>query len=244
MRLLLLFCLAILATSSFSMEQETELTPKIFITYKVQDFFPRGRRVLITCHSPQMPPPITYSFWRSRDVEVAKKVVKTRDPASFNINVTLKSRPDLLTYTCQASPTWGKHMTSTKLQMYWELWAKPVSQIQADFTMLERGSGPRVEVSCLASLGSPPITYSLIGKNGHIHMQQRPQHRQPAGFSFPLTTTIDWFQCQAENDINVQSSPFTLVPPGQLPKGPIFMLAASITSIAAITSGMLGRNRL
>lgn len=174
----------------------------------------------------------------------------------------------------------------------------PVSQLQANFTLLDEGSGPRVEVSCQA-FGSPPITYSLIGKNGHIYMQQKPTYGQPANFSFPLTETSEWLQCQAENDISVQSSPLTLVPPGerapwfpegqlellgrwvgggrappgrcqdlgrvsrrshaysgptlgkpspdtsasltgQLPQGPTLMLAGSLTSIAAITSWMLG----
>ncbi|EPQ18934.1 hypothetical protein D623_10019761 [Myotis brandtii] len=70
-----------------------------------------------------MAPPVTYSLWGSRDIEVSKKVVSTRDPVSFHINVTLKSRPDLLTYTCQASTAWGLRQASATLQMYWELWA-------------------------------------------------------------------------------------------------------------------------
>ncbi|KAK2494247.1 hypothetical protein MC885_018712 [Smutsia gigantea] len=252
MSLLLLLCSAALATSSFSMEQEVEITLETFIAYRVLEVFPRGRRVLITCHSPQTSPPVTYTLWGSQDTEVAKKVVKTRDPASFSINITLKSRPELLTYSCQAVSNWGVHRTSAKLQMYWELWASermgcrvgghvdPVSQLQADFTLLDRGAGPRVEISCQASSGSPPIIYSLVGKDGRVHMQQRPNHGQPANFSFPLTQTSDWFQCQAENNISVQGSPLMLVPPGQLPQGPTFMLAGSLASIAAITSGMLG----
>lgn len=239
MRLLLLCCLAVLATSSFSMEQERELTPEIFIAYQVLKVFPRGRQVAVTCHSPQVPPPVTYSLWGSQNIEVARRVMKTRDPASFSINVTLKSRPDLLTYTCQAVTTSGLRLTSSALQMYWELWTKPVSQLQANFTLLDRSSGPRVEISCQASSGSPPITYTLVGKDGHIYMQQTPHHGQPANFSFPLTHMLDWFQCKAENAISAQSSPLTLVPPGQLPKEATIVLAASLTSIAAITSGML-----
>lgn len=91
----------------------------------------------------------------------------------------------------------------------------PVSRLQADFTLLDRGSGPRVEVSCQVSSGSPPITYSLVSRDGHVHMRQRPTYGQPANFSFPLTQKSDWFRCQAENDISVQSSPLTLVPPGE-----------------------------
>lgn len=100
-----------------------EITLETFIAYRVLEVFPRGRRVLITCHSPQASPPVTYTLWGSQDTEVAKKVVKTRDPASFSINITLKSRPELLTYSCQAASNWGVHRTSAKLQMYWELWA-------------------------------------------------------------------------------------------------------------------------
>ncbi|XP_037013598.2 protein IL-40 isoform X3 [Artibeus jamaicensis] len=217
-----------------------KVLPEVSIAYRVLEVFPRGRRVLITCHSPSVPPPITYSLWGSQNIQVAKKVVNTRDPASFSVNVTLKSRPDLLTYTCQGATTWGAHMASAKLQLYWELWAEPVSQLKADFNVLDEGAGPRAEVSCRASSGSPPITYHLVGKDGHIHMQQTPHHGQPANFSFPLTQASYWYQCQAKNDISVQSSPFILVPPGQLPKGPTFVLAASLTAITAITSGMLG----
>ncbi|XP_035966376.1 protein IL-40 isoform X3 [Halichoerus grypus] len=218
-----------------------EVTPETFIAYKVLEVFPRGRRVAITCHSPQAPPPITYSLWGSQGTEVAKKVVKTRDLASFSINITLKSRPDLLTYSCKAASPWGEHSASTKLQMYWELWTKPVSQLQATFTLLDRGSGPRVEISCRVSSGSPPITYRLVGKDGSVHMQQRPSYGQPADFSFALPNMSTWLQCQAENDLSVQSSPFKLVPPGQPPQGAIVALAGSLTSIAAVTSWLLGR---
>lgn len=98
-------------------------TSEISIAYKVLEVFPKACRVLITCHSPHASLPITYSLWGTGDTEVAKKTVKTQDPASFSINVTLKSRPDLLTYFCQAATTGGKRVVSTKLQMYWELWA-------------------------------------------------------------------------------------------------------------------------
>ncbi|XP_041579930.1 protein IL-40 isoform X2 [Vulpes lagopus] len=228
------------ATCSFSLEQEVEVTPETFIAYKVREVFPSSRRVVITCHSPRAPPPITYSLWGSQGVEVAKKVVKTGDPASFSINITLKSRPELLTYSCRAASLRGEHSASTKLQMYWELWAKPMAQPRANFVLLERGSGPRVEISCQVSSGSPPITYSLVRKDGHVHRQQTPTYGQPANFSFPLTRTSNWLRCQAENDISVQSSPFRLVPPGHLPQGPVLVLAGSLTSIAAVTSWVLG----
>ncbi|KAM7069293.1 protein IL-40 [Molossus nigricans] len=269
MRLLLLFCLALLASGSFSVEQKIGLVPEVTIAYQVLEVFPRSRRVLITCHSPQGTPPIAYSLWGSQDIEVARKVVKKHTPASFSINVTLKSRPDLLTYTCQAATSSGPRggcleeapsvrppgslssnkgtcwvegvQVSQPCQCFLFPLPEPVSQLQTNFTLLDRGSGPRVEMSCRASLGSPPITYSLVGQDGHVHLQQRPHYGQPANFSFLLTETPRWFQCQAQNDINVQSSPLTLVPPGQLPRGPTFVLAASLTSIVAIASGMLGR---
>ncbi|XP_004693472.1 PREDICTED: uncharacterized protein C17orf99 homolog [Condylura cristata] len=250
-----------------------EIAPGVAIAYKVLEVFPKSRRVQITCHLPQAPPPITYSLWGSQDIEVAKKVVKTHVPASFSINVTLKSRADLLTYSCQAASRDG-HAASTKLQMYWELWTKPVSQLQADFTLLGSASAPRVEISCRAASGSPPITYSLVGKDGRVHTQQSPEYGQPANFSFQLTQTSNWLQCQAANDISVQYSTPTLVPPGerpswvrvlgsglaggrarpgpedgrparcpppgQLPQGPTLVLAGSLCSIAAVTTGMLG----
>ncbi|XP_059991739.1 protein IL-40, partial [Lagenorhynchus albirostris] len=116
---------------------------------------------------------------------------------------------------------------------------EPVSQLQADFTLLDRGSGLRVEVFCQASSGSPPITYRLVRRNGHIHMQQTRNPGQPANFSFPLNQTSDWFRCQAENNISVQHTPFTLVPPGELPQGPTFTLAACLISIIAVFSWKL-----
>ncbi|XP_058902439.1 protein IL-40 isoform X3 [Kogia breviceps] len=116
---------------------------------------------------------------------------------------------------------------------------EPVSQLQADFTLLDRGSGLRVEVFCQASSGSPPITYRLVRRNGHIHMQQTQSPGQPANFSFPLSQTSDWFRCQAENDISVQHTTFTLVPPGELPQVPTFVLAGCLISIIAIFSWKL-----
>jgi hypothetical protein len=56
-------------------------------------------------------------------MQVDKKVMDTHKPASFNINITLKSSPDLLTYFCQAASSLGVHGPSARLQMYWELWA-------------------------------------------------------------------------------------------------------------------------
>lgn len=107
-----------------------------------------------------------------------------------------------------------------------------MAQPRANFVLLERGSGPRVEISCQVSSGSPPITYSLVRKDGHVHRQQTPTYGQPANFSFPLTRTSNWLRCQAENDISVQSSPFRLVPPGErapwFPDGHLALLGRSV----------------
>ncbi|XP_027626610.1 transmembrane channel-like protein 8, partial [Tupaia chinensis] len=268
--------------------QLPDSTRETSIAYEVLKVFPKGRQVLITCHAPQAPPPVTYSLWGTHNIRVARKEVKTQGPASFSINVTLKSRPDLLTYSCQAASTLGLHAASSRLQLYWELWTsecmgrrvgacgmqgaphcgdqealpglrgtvtlppiqslphtlrtqgEPVSQLQANFTLQDRGAGPRVELSCQARSGSPPITYSLVGKDGQVHMQQTPLHGQPASFSFPPAQAAGWLQCQAENSVSIQGSAFTLVPPGELPLGPTLVLAGSLTSTAAVTSGMLG----
>lgn len=96
---------------------------------------------------------------------------------------------------------------------------EPVSQLQTGLILLDRGAGPRLEMSCQAASGSPPITYSLVGKDGHIHMRQTPQYGQPANFSFLLTQTPAWLQCQAQNGGGVVSSPLTLVPPGKTVPG-------------------------
>ncbi|XP_048221338.1 protein IL-40 [Perognathus longimembris pacificus] len=241
--LLSLLCLAVLAPGSFPKEEAEGTTPDISISYEVLQVYPQSRRVLITCHVPQVPRPITYSLLASRNTLVARRVINTPQPAYFNINVTLKSSPDLLTYACQAASASGIHGPSTGLQMYWELWAKPVSQLQANFSLRDGGSGPSMEVICQVSSGSPPITYRLVRKDGHVCMRQRPPHGQPANFSFQLSRAAGWYQCQAENRISALSSAPTLVPPGELPLGPACVLAGSLVSIAAIASGMLGWTR-
>ncbi|KAB1266284.1 Transmembrane channel-like protein 8 [Camelus dromedarius] len=55
---------------------------------------------------------------RSGDIEVFKKVVTTSDPASFSIDIMLKSRPDWLTCFRQAASSWGTQAPSTRLQLY------------------------------------------------------------------------------------------------------------------------------
>lgn len=92
---------------------------------------------------------------------------------------------------------------------------EPVSQLQADFTLRDGNSGPTAELSCLASSGSPPIIYRLIGNGGRIHAQQRPLHGKPANFSIPLSQTFGWFRCEAANGVSVESSARVLLPPGE-----------------------------
>ena len=58
--------------------------------------------------------------------------------------------------------------------------------------------------------------------------RRMPHYGQPANVSFPLTQASSWFQCQAGNDIGVQSSPLALVPPGErapwFPEGQLALL--------------------
>ncbi|XP_052612163.1 protein IL-40, partial [Peromyscus californicus insignis] len=235
--------------------------PDITIAYKVLEVYPQSRQVLITCDIPEAPRPITYSLIASRGLLVTKRVVYDYKPVSFKINITLKSSPDLLTYSCQAASHSGTYGPSTRLQMYWELWAKPLSQLQADFTLYDGDSGPTVELSCLASSGSPPIVYSLVGNDGRVHAQQRPLHGKPANFSIPLSQMSGWFHCEAANSVSVDSSARVLLPPGEkalpgleptqapyhptgeLPVTATCMLAGSLVSIAAISFGMLRSTR-
>lgn len=93
--------------------------------------------------------------------------------------------------------------------------SEPVSQLQADFVLRDGDSGPTAELSCLASSGSPPITYRLVGNDGRVLAQQRPLHGKPANFSLPLSETSSGFQCVAENSISVDSSALILLPPGE-----------------------------
>ncbi|XP_036051229.1 protein IL-40 [Onychomys torridus] len=257
MRLLRLLFLTMLAACSLSGKQTEDIT----IAYKVLEVYPQGRQVLITCDIPEAPRPITYSLIASRGLLVTKRVVHDHKPVSFKINITLKSSPDLLTYSCQAASHSATYGPSTRLQMYWELWAKPVSQLQADFTLYDGVSGPTVELSCLASSGSPPIIYSLVGNDGHVHAQQRPLHGKPANFSIPLSQMSGWFHCEAANSISVDSSARVLLPPGEkalpgleptkapyhptgeLPVTATCMLAGSLVSISAISFGMLRSTR-
>lgn len=122
---------------------------------------------------------------------------------------------------------------------------EPVSELRANFTLRDRGSGPRVEMSCQASSGSPPITYSLVGKDGQVHLQQRPRHGQPANFSFLPGQTSDWFQCQAANSVNVQHSALTLVPPGEkalgFPEGQLALLCWEGASVQDTGRWEVGR---
>ncbi|XP_055448544.1 protein IL-40 [Psammomys obesus] len=211
MGLLQLLFLAVLAACGFSEEQTEDIT----IAYKVLDVYPQSRHVLITCDIPEAPRPVTYSLMASQGVLVRRRVVSDHKPASFNINITLKPNPDLLTYSCQAASTLGTYGPSTRLQMYWELWAKPVSQLQTDYILYHGDSGPTVAFSCVAPSGSPPITYRLVGDDGHVHAQQRPVHGKPANFSVLLSQTSGWFHCEAANSISVDSSARVLLLPAE-----------------------------
>uniref|UniRef100_A0A8C2LDM8 RIKEN cDNA 6030468B19 gene n=1 Tax=Cricetulus griseus TaxID=10029 RepID=A0A8C2LDM8_CRIGR len=236
------------AAYSFSGEP-TEGTEDITIAYKVLAVYPQSRRVLITCDIPEAPRPITYSLMASRGVLVAKRVVRDYKPATFNINITLKSSPDLLTYSCQAASDLGTYGPSSRLQMYLELWDKPVSQLQTDVTLYNGDSGPTANLSCLASSGSPPIIYRLVADDGHVRVQQRPLHGEPATFSIPLSQMSGWFQCEATNGISADSSAPILLPPGEkalpgeLPLIPTCILAGSLISIAAISFVVLSSTR-
>ncbi|XP_012516769.1 PREDICTED: uncharacterized protein C17orf99 homolog [Propithecus coquereli] len=140
-----LFCLAVLAASSFSKEQEgvsspvrwwekspqlgtlasepppvAEISLKVSIAYKVLEVVLKGRQVLTMLLTPGAPTHhLPTPSGRAQTSQVAKKVVRTQDPASFNVSVTLRPRPDLLTYSCQAPLSW----VSPRLQMSWEPWA-------------------------------------------------------------------------------------------------------------------------
>lgn len=135
--------------------------------------------MLITCDSPEAPRPITYSLMASRGVLVAKRVVRDDKPASFNINVTLKSSPDLLTYSCRASSDLGTYGPSSQLQMSWELWTSEyrgcrlvrlvgcgsmegLGEGMVDFGVGETGGGSRVgtegRADCL-----PPRLFPVRG---------------------------------------------------------------------------------
>ncbi|KAM9596641.1 LOW QUALITY PROTEIN: protein IL-40 [Trichechus inunguis] len=204
-------------------ESGDQFTFDISINYKVLEVFPEGRRVLITCYSTQMPLPITYTLWDSQGTELGMAVL-TRHSGSFILNTTLKSSPVLLTYSCHGASTSGKMAISNSLQMFKELWDMLLSQLQANFTMME-GPGVMVEVICQVSLGSPPITYRPVGKTGCIHEEQTPPHGEPANFSFP----------QAEMSPN-SATPAS--PQVKLFQGPTLVLAGSLTG-TAFASGML-----
>lgn len=110
---------------------------------------------------------------------------------------------------------------------------EPVSQLLVNFILLDGGpSGPWVKVSCWASSGSPPITYSLVGRDSGTYMKQTQNYKEAANFSFPLTQTSCWLRCQAANNISAQHSALTLVPPGEqtprIPEGQLALLGKSV----------------
>ncbi|KAM9001378.1 protein IL-40 [Sarcophilus harrisii] len=226
-----LLCMAMLAISSSFRVQREGVLSKPIISYKVVKFFPKSRLVHILCHSIQGSLPIIYTLMESSNITVSKKIMDN-GPAKFPILATFKTRPDLLNYYCRASTASGERAYSDVLKLFWELWV-PVSQPQANFSLVGTGSSQMVVVSCLASEGSPPITYMLLRKNGHILMEETPLPGRPANFSFPVNKISAWYACQAKNTGNTQRSALTLVPPGELPLAPTFVLAVSLTSMVA-----------
>ncbi|XP_072501268.1 protein IL-40 [Notamacropus eugenii] len=230
---LLLFCMAVLAIgNSFRVQREEGVLSKPIISYKIIKIFPKSRLVHILCHSIQGPPVIDYMLMEASGIIVAKRTMNNGHPARFPLLVTFKTRPDLFNYYCHASTTLGQSAYSDILKLFWELW-EPVSQPQANFTLVDTGSGQIVVVSCLASEGSPPITYMLLRKDGHILMKETPRPGRPANFSFPVHKTSAWYACQAKNIGSAEFSALTLVPPGELPLAPTFVLA--LTSMVAAT---------
>ncbi|XP_043818847.1 protein IL-40 isoform X2 [Dromiciops gliroides] len=215
MELLLLSMTMLAISSSSRVQREEGVLSKPIISYKIIKIFPRSRLVHILCHSIQGPPMINYILMGTSDITVSKKIMDNGLPASFPILATFKSRPDLLNYYCQASTAMGQTAYSDILKLFWELWV-PVSQPQANFTLMGTGSGQMVVVSCLASKGSPPITYMLCRKDGYILMEKTPRPGRPANFSFPVNELSAWYACQAKNFGSIQYSALTLVPPDEL----------------------------
>lgn len=66
-----------------------------------------------------------------------------------------------------------------------------MSQLQANFTLLDGDTGPRVEISCQVPSGRPPIASSLVGKDPQVHVQRGPNYGQSANF-LPLTPMSAW----------------------------------------------------
>nr|XP_020821555.1 uncharacterized protein C17orf99 homolog [Phascolarctos cinereus] len=168
------------------------------IIFKIIRIFPKSRLVHILCHSIQGPPTISYILMETSGVMVSKKIMDNGHPDRFPLLATFKTRPDLLNYYCLASTPLGQTAYSDILKLFWELWV-PVSQPQANFTLVDTGSGQMVVVSCLASEGSPPITYMLFRKDGHILIEETPHPGRPANFSFPVNKISAWYACQAKN---------------------------------------------
>uniref|UniRef100_A0A8D1BXC8 IL-40-like Ig domain-containing protein n=1 Tax=Sus scrofa TaxID=9823 RepID=A0A8D1BXC8_PIG len=152
------------------------------------------------------------------------------------------SQASRLVGLCSEGICWGEGVKVSLSHL-----PEPVSQLLVNFILLDGGpSGPWVKVSCWASSGSPPITYSLVGRDSGTYMKQTQNYKEAANFSFPLTQTSCWLRCQAANNISAQHSALTLVPPGKLPEGPTFVLAVStvaVLSTVAVISGRLSRAR-
>uniref|UniRef100_A0A8D0ZX90 IL-40-like Ig domain-containing protein n=1 Tax=Sus scrofa TaxID=9823 RepID=A0A8D0ZX90_PIG len=193
--------------------------------HKVLEVVPRGRQVLIRHHSPGVQPSISSSLWGGGATEITKKGVGTYGPASNTIGVTPASR---LVGLCSEGICSGEGVKVSLSHL-----PEPVSQLLVNFILLDGGpSGPWVKVSCWASSGSPPITYSLVGRDSGTYMKQTQNYKEAANFSFPLTQTSCWLRCQAANNISAQHSALTLVPPGEqtprIPEGQLALLGKSV----------------
>ena len=108
--------------------------------------------------------------------------------------------------------------------------SEPMSQLQANSTLLDGDTGPRVEISCQVPSGSPPIASSLVGKDPQVPVQRGLNYGQSANF-FPLTPMSAWHWSQAEKDFSGHPSPFKLVSPGErapwFPEGRLALLGGS-----------------
>ncbi|XP_028912566.1 protein IL-40 [Ornithorhynchus anatinus] len=212
------------------------------ISYEVLKTEPGHRLVRISCRSSRGALPINYFLVGGLMVTATNKTVARPVPAFFQVRVSLKSRPDLLTYRCRAVGPSGQEALSSPLQLYWELWVKSgvrVSQPQANFTLVGEGSPPRVEVLCQASEGTPPITYRLLGQDGHVLFEKTPPLGTPANFSLPMAQMSGRYRCQAENVFGAQYSAVKLVPPGELPRAPVYLLSGSLVSIFSTSLGVI-----
>lgn len=114
---------------------------------------------------------------------MARKVVHDSTPASFNINITIKSNPDLLTYSCQATSNSDTYGPSSRLQMYRELWTSEYSGYGLLLRLVGGGSVEGLGKEAIRGLGGrgrqsgdgadclPPRPYSIHDDQGGHSLQ-------------------------------------------------------------------------